>query len=122
MTENIFPKKEIQYSVQDNKTMILNYNAISCTCAQWSEAKYNDKPNKREYFYLERANDKLINADGLWHGENMPLQIQVTGQIITETGYPIGFDLTKGKPEEGKVFRYSKIKVLQNGQKNPGTK
>lgn len=115
-TENIFLKNEIQNSVQSNQTITLNYNVISCTCPQWSESKYNEKPDK-EYFYLEPANDKLINANNLWHGENIPLQIQVTGQIITEAGYPRGFGSKKEKPEAGKVFRYTKIRVLQNGQK-----
>ena len=110
-------EKEIHYSRKDDKTLILNYNAIACTCAQWSESKYNNKPEKRERLYLERANNTLIDADTLFNGENLPVQIQVTGQIITENGYPTGYNFTKGSSEAGKVFRYSKIKVITNGHR-----
>jgi hypothetical protein len=51
------------------ETLVLNYNAISCSCAQWSESK----SNKKEYYWLEPANEKLINADHLFNGENLPI-------------------------------------------------
>ncbi len=97
------------------ETLTLNYNALSCNCAQWSETKYNDNPDKREYFYIEPANNKLINADTLWQGNNLPLQIEITGQLVTQSGFPTGFISSKEKPEVGKVFRYSKIRVIKNG-------
>src|SRR4051812_43929991 len=82
----------------------LNYNAISCSCPQWSESKYNDNPDKREYIYLERANINLTNADSLWQGNNFPLRIKVRGHFLTEAGYPTGFSISKEKPQPGKVF------------------
>lgn len=100
-----------------DQTLILNYNAISCTCAQWSESKHNNRPDKREYFYLERSNSNLINADTLFDGKNFPVQIQVKGKVIAESGYPKDYNLAKGKGDPAKVFRYTEIKVLQNGQK-----
>lgn len=107
-----------QAESEDYKTLTLNYNAISCTCAQWSESKYNNQPDKRVYFYLERANNNLVNADTLFDGENFPVQIEVTGKFITESGYPKDYNPPKGKGKPAKVFKYAKIKVLQNGQKN----
>lgn len=89
------------------QTLKLHYNAISCTCAKWSESgKEND------YYYLEAANSKLIDADKLFDGEKLPVEIEVTGQIVSENGFPTGFKATKGEPEAGKVFRYTKIRVL----------
>ena len=106
-----------QAESKDDQTLILNYNAISCTCAQWSESKYNNQPDEREHFYLERANNNLINADKLFDGENFPVQIQVRGKVISKSGYPKGYNPAKGKGRPAKVFRYTEIKVLQNGQK-----
>jgi hypothetical protein len=102
------------------ETLTLDYNAIACTCAQWSEAKYSSNPDKRVYYWLEPLNEKLIQADTLYNGENLPVQIKVTGQIVSENGFPKR-DLSKvGQNEAGKVFRYTKIEVLKNGQKKNG--
>jgi len=46
---------------------------------------------------------------------HLPLQIQVTGQIVSYSGYPTGFNPTKGNPAAANVFRYTKIKVLKDG-------
>src|SRR5581483_7642550 len=52
-------------NTKNDTTLRLTYNAISCTCAQWSETKATSNSTK-EYYYLEPVNDKLINADTLW--------------------------------------------------------
>lgn len=102
------------------QTLTLSYNAIACTCAQWSESKFDNNPDKRIYYWLEPVNENLITADMLFDGENLPLQIKVTGQIISETGFPKRKLSKVGKGEAGKVFRYTKIEVLQNGLKKRG--
>lgn len=112
-------KKNIEYLEKDDTTLNLSYNAISCTCAQWTETNANSDTAK-EYYYLEPANDKLINAENLWEGNNLPLQIQVTGQIVSYSGYPTGFNPAKENPEAFIVFRYTKIKVTNNGQTKNG--
>jgi len=111
-------KKDVEYSPKDDTTLNLSYNAIACTCAQWSDTKSIADPGKREYVYLEPANDKLINADKLYKGDNLPIKIQVTGQIVSYAGYPTGYNPSKGDPRAATVFRYTKIKVLKNGQRN----
>jgi hypothetical protein len=114
-------KKDNDYSSKDDITLNLAYNAIGCPCAQWSEVK-SESDTTKEYYYLEPANNKLINADNLWNGEDLPLQIQVTGQIVSHAGYPTGYNPAKGNPEPSTVFRYTKIKVLKNGsRKRPVT-
>jgi hypothetical protein len=107
-------KIPIKYSAKENITLKLQYNAIECTCAKWSNI--NDTLKTRDYIFLERANDKLLHADSLWIGNNLPLQIQVTGQFYFHEGYPFGFNPIKGNPDPAKVFRYEKIKILQNGE------
>jgi hypothetical protein len=102
------------------ETLTLIYNAISCTCAQWSETRKSEEINKKENFWLEPANEKLIKADTLFNGENLPLIIKVTGQIITENGFPKREIAKVGQDEAGKVFRYTKIEVVQNGEKKNG--
>lgn len=109
-------KKDIKYPAKDDTTINLTYNAIDCTCAQWSYTSSTSDAGKREYVYLEPANNKLINADKLFNGLNLPLEIQLTGQIVSSAGYPKGYNPKKGSPEPGTVFRYTKIKVINKGQ------
>jgi len=103
------------------ETLTLSYNAISCPCAQWSESRFNNFPEKRVNYWLEPANQNIINADTLFNGKDLPVKIKVTGQIISETGFPKNKNLEKvGLDEAGKVFRYTKIEVIRNGQKKRG--
>jgi hypothetical protein len=102
------------------ETLTLIYNAISCTCAQWSETRKSEDINKKQNFWLEPANEKLIKADTLFNGENLPLIIKVTGQLITENGFPKREIAKIGQDEAGKVFKYTKIEVVQNGEKKNG--
>lgn len=102
------------------ETLTLSYNAISCTCAQWSESKFDNNPDKRIRYWLEASNESLIKADTLFNGENLPVQIKVTGQIVSEKGFPKRNLSKVGRDEAGKVFRYTKIEVLRNGQKKNG--
>ncbi len=102
----------------DNKveTLTLVYNALACTCAQWSEAKYADVPDKRIYYWLEAASEELIQADTLFNGTDLPLQIRVTGRIVSESGFPKTKHLANVSHEDaGNVFRYTKIKIIKNG-------
>jgi hypothetical protein len=98
-----------------NITLTLNYNAIACSCAQWSESRYNDQPERRQFIFLEKGNDKLQDADDLWKGDNLPLRVKVVGQFLPGTGYPKGYHLTKGDPKPAKIFRYISITILNNG-------
>lgn len=102
------------------ETLTLTYNAISCTCAQWGETRKSTNIDAKQNYWLEPANEKLINADTLFNGENLPVIIKVTGQVVSENGFPKK-DLAKaGQDEAGKVFRYTKIEIIQNGQKKNG--
>lgn len=106
---NFKPETEVE-------TLTLNYNAISCTCAQWSEAQKNKNTDKKQNYWLEPANEKLINAETLFDGENLPIIIKVTGQVVTENGFPKSKNLSKvDNNEEGKVFKYTKIEIIKNG-------
>lgn len=102
------------------ETLTLTYNAIACTCAQWSESKFDNNPGERIRYWLEPSNEKLINADTLFNGENLPVQIKVTGQIVSENGFPKRNLSKVGQDEAGKVFRYTKIEVLKSGRKKNG--
>lgn len=102
------------------ETLTLIYNAISCTCAQWSETRKNENVDTKQNYWLEPANEKLINADTLFNGESLPVIIKVTGQVITDNGFPKRKLAKVGQDEARKVFRYTKIEVIQNGQKKNG--
>jgi hypothetical protein len=93
--------------------LTLTYGYISCSCAQWSESKYNDASliKKREYMYIEPVNDsiaKLIIPPG-----DIPFSIQVIGEFKQGIGYPEGFKQVKGFAEPARVFKVSKVKLLQ---------
>lgn len=99
-----------------NDTIInLTFNNTSCSCAKWSYTKF-DSIKEKEYFYLEPENNKLIDAEKIFDGNNLPLQIKIKGQFISDFGFPKGYKQTKGEPERSKVFRYNKIKILKNGR------
>lgn len=102
------------------ETLTLIYNAISCTCAQWSTTRKSEDTDRNQNYWLEPANENLINADKLFNGENLPIIIKVTGQVVTENGFPKRELAKVGQDEAGKVFRYTKIEVIQNGQKKNG--
>jgi hypothetical protein len=113
-TELQIEDKVLGSNLKNEKTLILYYNAIACPCPQWSALKFNNNPKDRLY-YLERTSNKLIEADSLYDGIHLPVKIKVTGEVVSENGYPKGFNSTKGT-EAGKVFRYKKIKVINRGK------
>lgn len=98
-------------STAPGQTLSVVYGAIGCTCAQWSKINSNGRPGEQEYFYLERANDKLPDADTLFNGKNLP-RLLITGYFITYSGYPQNYNPAKGGPDPAKVFRYEKLKIL----------
>ncbi|MBN8686601.1 MAG: hypothetical protein J0M10_06275 [Chitinophagales bacterium] len=99
------------------ETLTLTYNAISCTCAKWSDSQNRKYETDRHYYWLEPANEKLIKADTLFNGTDLPVIIRVTGQVVSENGFP-KTNLSKVSPEEaGTVFRYTNIDVLRNGER-----
>lgn len=102
------------------ETLTLIYNAISCTCAQWSETRKSENTDANQNYWLEPANEKLINAETLFNGENLPVMIKVTGQVVTEKGFPKKKLPKVGQDEAGRVFRYTKIEVIKNRQKKNG--
>lgn len=98
------------------KTLDVSYAVQACTCPQWFETKEQKPFNEGvEYFYLETANSKITKADTLFNGINIPIRISVTGQFYSKKGYPSNYLPTKGDPEPARVFRYDKIKIIQNG-------
>jgi hypothetical protein len=98
------------------KSLDVSYAAIMCTCPQWFETKYANDTSKIERFYLEPASDKVISTNTLYDGTNLPLRVSVTGQFYSKKGYPANYFPTKGDPEPAKVFRYDRIKIIQNGK------
>ncbi|GAB2833533.1 hypothetical protein GCM10027043_39440 [Ferruginibacter profundus] len=94
-----------------NQTFTVSYGLTGCTCAQWLKTISNAKPFKKELFYLERANEKLVDADTLFKGSSLP-KISVTGYFISDKAYPKNYNPSKGSPDPAKVFRYEKIKII----------
>ncbi|MGZ3929343.1 MAG: hypothetical protein ACXVJG_20450 [Mucilaginibacter sp.] len=96
-------------------TIVVNYGAVACSCAQWLVSK---KSNTQEYIYLEPLNKLLPNAEDIWDGKNLPLQLRLTGRFYKQKGYPQNYYQGKGTPEPAKVFRYEKIEILSRYFRN----
>jgi hypothetical protein len=43
---------------------------------QWSKTRKSEDTDKKQNYWLEPANEKLINADNLFNGENLPVIIK----------------------------------------------
>jgi hypothetical protein len=100
-------------TIKGNQQIItVSYNAIACTCAQWTETKYDNKINDKEYIFLEKGSDNLMDADSLWDGVHLPFKLQLTGRFISESGYPKNYSPTKGDPNPARVFQYSSLKIV----------
>jgi hypothetical protein len=105
--------KTHDYPAKGDTTLTLEYIPRGSPGAQWRETKSRYEGQNENWIYLEQASDKLVRADTLWDGINLPFQIQITGQFVSENGYPTGYT-TKGNPQPARVFRYRKIKVIKN--------
>lgn len=96
--------------IKTEQNLVVSYSAISCTCAQW---KIENKKSGKN-IYLERANDKVIDANNIWDGQTLPLRLKIKGYFKKQLGLPKGYEKLKGDPKPGKVFVYSQIKVINN--------
>lgn len=89
----------------------VQYRAISCTCAQWSEVENSSATEYPTGFFLEPGDSSLVIADNLFEGDNFPVQVTVIGQFYAKEGYPKGYRPDKGDPIPAKVFRYTRIVI-----------
>jgi hypothetical protein len=92
----------------------VEYGAVSCTCAQWVIFSKQD----REYIYLERVDKRLIEADHIWDGKHLPLNLKLTGSFYKNKGIPSRYREVKGSPYPAKIFKYRKIEILTSYFKN----
>lgn len=106
-------KDEIPFLPAEDTVMTFTFNAISCTCAQWSAVNATGTKKEKEYYYLEPANNRLPVADDLFDGVHLPLTIEVKGQVVSNAGYPTGFAPAKGNPEAATVFKYRSIEIIK---------
>ncbi|MBF9142299.1 hypothetical protein [Hymenobacter properus] len=103
---------------EPQSTIVVSYSAIGCTCAQWM---INTKPAVKypEYIYLEKEKASIPDADDLWDGENLPLQLRVRGYFKPLKGVPAKFTsaryLERGRPNPARIFRYTSLTVLKRG-------
>ena len=96
------------------RTLILFYSVDGCTCANWAISTKNNF--NREEIYLEPANHSLIDADTLYNGNNIPVEILVRGKFYSKKGYPHNYFPSKGDPAPARVFQYTSIKVIKRGK------
>ncbi|MFT3844563.1 MAG: hypothetical protein QM725_05895 [Lacibacter sp.] len=94
-------------------TIVVSYAAIACGCPQWFETKFSKIPFLEgvERFYLEPSNKKLINANDLYDGENLPLTIKLIGQFSKEKLLPVTYN-SKDELIRARIFWYNKITIV----------
>ena len=67
--------------------------------------------DERVQTFFEPANDSIEN---LLKVDDFPFQVKVTGEYISEKGYPKNYK-SKGNPEPAPVFRVYKVKIIKRG-------
>src|SRR6478609_5536046 len=78
--------------------IIVTYGYVGCPCAPWAiHNRYYNTPH-REYIFLEPANNKITDADGLPNGSNI-VTVKLSGYFYREKGYPKNFHAAKGDPK-----------------------
>ncbi|MHC0444852.1 hypothetical protein ACWA1F_05550 [Flavobacterium sp. 3-218] len=104
----VFLTSILSFQTKKEEVLILSYSAIDCPCAQW---KIENQKNTKN-IYLERANNKILDADKIWDGKTLPLKLRLKGYFKKDLGIPRNFS-TKGNPKPGKVFLYTKIEEIK---------
>lgn len=101
-------KRWMQPAIVKDTAITVSYGVVSCTCAQWIIFT----KQAREYIYLEPADKRLINADGIWDGGHVPLRLKVIGSFYKHKGIPPNYRELKGSPDSARIFKYRKIEIL----------
>ena len=93
----------------------IEYTVWGCACPNWIQTKDNinndtTKNYLKLHFYIEPANNTLelpIYFDAFKH------RLKITGQFYEREDYPQGTIEMEEKMPKAKVFRYTKIEVIQ---------
>lgn len=93
----------------------LEYIIWDCSCANWirteDRAKYSTKEKLQAHcMYIEPADTSLKLSDTAFQFEKN--NIKVTGQFYIKEDYPQGTIEMEEPQVKAKVFRYSKIEVI----------
>ena len=102
----------------------IEYTVWGCACPNWIQTKDNEdddttKSYLKLHFYIEPANKSLelsIYFDAFRH------RLKITGQFYVKEDYPQGTVETEEKMSKAKVFRYTKIEVIDNPNFKPESK
>lgn len=93
----------------------LEFIIWDCSCANWitteDRAKYYSKEQVQTHcFYIEPANPSLNLPDSVFQFDKN--NIKVTGQFYVKEDYPQGTTEIEEPQKKAKVFRYTKIEVV----------
>lgn len=114
--KNYFGKKDSLIFSKKEQTVRFFYNAIACSCAQWS--KVNDKNKYSEKFFLIDGKNLTQDAEDFWDGTSLSLIVEATGTFSENQSVPKDFS-PKGdaEKEKARIFKYRKIRLVQLGNK-----
>lgn len=98
-------------------TITVSYAAIECGCPQWFETKFKKERFLKdvERFYLEPTNKTLVNANGLWDGQTLPLTLKLVGRFSRGKELPKTYN-AKTTPEKARIFWYDKIIIISSSK------
>lgn len=96
----------------------IEYTVWGCACPNWIKTRDNINNDTTKnflqlHFYIEPAHKVLelpMYFDAFKH------RLKVSGQFYEKEDYPQGTIEMEEKMPKAKVFRYTKIEVIQNGQ------
>lgn len=107
---------------EKTEQLTLHYTVWGCACPEWSTVsdfkKYQDSGLLGHSLYLEPAADSLAIPE--WFDPFRHL-VQVSGQFYVRNGYPKGTVSSEESPPAAKVFRYSKISIINDPEFKAGS-
>ena len=98
------------------ETIEVSYIAWACDCANWlpiprenPDAEIKDT----DCIFIEPATPDLEVPDSYWQGETSEKKVRLTGSYYNTKGIPKEYSFMGMKPDKAKVFRYTKMEVLE---------
>lgn len=98
----------------------VEYTVWGCACPNWIQTKDNNNDTTKTYikrhFYIEPA-DKTLELPK--HFDAFKHKIRLRGQFYEKEDYPKGALETEEPMPKAKVFRYTKMQVINKLNTNP---
>lgn len=97
----------------------VSYINWACNCADFIETKFyilNPKyeAKSEDCIFIEPADSGLRVSESFYIKDHFDKNLKLTGSFYLEKGVPDSYEqAVPGRPEKAKVFRYTKIEIIE---------